>query len=186
MNIFRTVSIVVILITFSEFNLKAQEKEASIEFTFAKEDTLLLCNLLVTSEGVPAPDVSVKLYVKRLFGLLPVGDEATTDENGMASIEFPKDIPGDEKNILEVVAKIEDDENYGTIEASSTVNWGIPKKMVGNISERSLAGSRSNAPIYFIVVSNLIIIGIWGTLLYVVLQVFKIKKLGKAAKKINT
>lgn len=163
----------------------AQEKEANIDISFVKEDSLHLCNLVVTSDSTPVPDVSIRVYVRRLFGLLPIGDEATTDENGAAVVEFPDDLPGNDNTTLEVIAKIEDDDNFGTVVAESTVNWGVPKKESGNVNERSLAGSRSNAPIYFIVVSNLIIFGIWGTLFYVVLQVFKIKKLGKLHKKTN-
>lgn len=182
MSIFRSLIVGSIVAAFSVIHLNAQEKVAKIEFAFVKNDSLNVCNLLVTSEGKPAPDVSVKVYVKRLFGLLPIGDDVTTDENGAASVEFPRDLPGDEKNNLEVVAKIEDDDNFGTVESKSTINWGVPKKLVGDIHERSLSASRSHAPIYFIVASNLIIFGIWGTLLYVVLQVFKIKKLGKEKK----
>ncbi len=162
----------------------AQEKEAKMTLSFEMEDSTKVCKVQVISEEKPVSEVAVKIYVQRLFSQLPVGDDATTDENGIAKINFPEDIPGDEKGNLTVIAKIEDDENYGTLETKENINWGIPKVKAEEMG-RSLYASRENAPIYFIVVSNLIILGIWGTLIYVITQIFKIKKISKHLIKIN-
>ena len=48
----------------------AQEKEAKLTLTFAKVDSQNVCKALVTSEDKPVKEVSVKLFVHRLFGLL--------------------------------------------------------------------------------------------------------------------
>jgi hypothetical protein len=156
----------------------AQEKAANMTLKFEKEDSINVCKVIVKSEDLPVSEVSVKLYVQRLFSLLPIGKSVSTDENGIASFNFPNDIPGDENGKLTIIAKIEDDENYGTLEAKGNANWGLPKTKVNEL-ERSLSGSRARAPIYFIIVSNLIIIGIWGTLIYVIFQLFKIRKISK-------
>ena len=75
------------------------------------------------------------------------------------------------------MAKVEDDENYGSFEIKSETNIGVKEDLTKlEKAERSVSGSRDNAPIYFIVASISIITGIWGTLIYVVLQIFKIKK----------
>ncbi len=158
--------------------LFAQEKEAKITLSFEKPDSVNICKALVTSNDTPVKEVEVKLYVQRLFGLLPIGDAVATDESGIASFEFPNDIPADLNGKLTIIAKIEDDENYGSLEAKGESNWGSPRAETG-IMERSLSGSRSNAPWIFIIVSNVIIIGIWGTLFYVISQLFKIRKLSK-------
>ena len=75
-------------------------------------------------------------------------------------------------------AKVEDDENLGNLEAKGQIDWGAPR-VSNDIMERSLSGSRSNAPWILTIVSNIIILGIWGTLVYVVTQLFKIKKLSR-------
>jgi len=170
-------SLIAGLIFASSFSL-AQENEAKMTLSFEKEDSVNFCRVFVTSGDKPVSEVSVKIYVQRLFGLLPVGDDVSTDENGIASFEFPNDIPGDDKGTLTVIAKIEDDDNYGSLETKGYISWGVPKTKITDMG-RSLSASRENAPIYFIIVSNLIILGIWGTLIYVITQIFKIKRISK-------
>ncbi len=155
----------------------AQEKEATMTITFDKVDSNDVCKVYISSEDKPVAEVSVKLYVQRLFGLLPIGSETATDEEGYATFEFPKDIPLNPEGKLKVIAKVEDDENYGSFEADTETNIGFkPNLEKLNQNERAIWGARDRAPIYFIVASLVIISGIWGTLLYVVLQLFKIKK----------
>lgn len=162
----------------------AQDKEAKITLSFASEDSEYVCKALVTSEDKPVKDVNVKLFVKRLFGLLPVNDGATTGEDGIASFTVSNDIPGDATGNLVVIAKIEDDDNYMNTETKADVKWGvIRKEPESKLMERSLAASRERAPIYFMVASDLIIAGIWGTIIYIIFQVFKIKRISSLNKK---
>lgn len=159
--------------------LNAQDKEAKITLAFENGDSLKICKAAVTSNDSAVKEVAVKLYVQRMFSLLPVGD-GTTDDEGIVNFEFPNDIPADQNGKLTIIAKIEDDENYKNTETRAEIDWGLKRNSVDSESaERSLSASRDKAPIYFIVATNLIIIGIWGTLIYVVLQIFKIKKISK-------
>jgi len=166
------------VLLFSSVISLAQDKEAKMTILFEKHDTIRMCRVFVTSEDKPVAEVSVKIYVQRLFSLLPVGDAVSTDENGDAEFIFPDDIPGDSKGMLTVFAKIEDDENYGNLETKGEIRWGLIKSK-SNPMERSLSASRDKAPIYFIIASNLIIAGIWGTLIYVIFQLFKIRRISR-------
>ena len=162
----------------------AQEKEAKLTLTFAKVDSQNVCKALVTSEDKPVKEVSVKLFVHRLFGLLPIGDAVSTDENGISSFNFPKDIPAESNGKLTVIAKVEDDDNFGSFETKQDVDLGVIKAIsTSENTERSISASRERAPIYFMVTSDLIILGIWGTLIYIVFQVFKIKRISSTNKK---
>lgn len=170
--------LIICLGLFLNLNLRAQEKEATLSISFAKEEGKNLCKVLVSSEGKPVKEVAVKLYVQRLFGLLPIGEEVASDENGISSFEFPSDIPLNSDGKLIVLAKVEDDENYGSFETQVESNLGIKVDLSQfDKHERSISAGRDRAPIYFIIASIVIISGIWGTLLYVVLQVFKLKNL---------
>ncbi|MDP1727600.1 MAG: hypothetical protein Q8M15_12520 [Bacteroidota bacterium] len=170
---------------FLNFHLWGQEKEASMTLSFEKADTNYVCKVQVSSENKPVAEIAVKLYVQRLYGLLPIGKEVTTDENGVAIFDFPKNIPLNSEGKLIVLAKVEDDENYGSFETQGETKWGAqPDLLKLAHSERSISASRGQAPIYFIVASIVIIAGIWGTLLYVVLQVFKLKRYKLTSKKI--
>jgi len=169
-----------IIILFSLTTLNAQDKEAKITLTFEKADSLYVCKALVTSEGIPVSEVPVNLSVKRLFGNLPIGDAIATDSTGVATFEFPQDIPSRDGK-LTIFAKIVDDENYMNTETTGIVTWGkVVVSDNSNVEDRSIAAGRDKAPIYFITASLLIIFLIWGTLIYAVLQVFKIKRLGNA------
>lgn len=171
-----------IMILFSITTSYAQDKEAKITLTFEKADSLYVCKALVTSEGSPVSEVPVNLSVKRLFSNLPIGDAVATDSTGVATFEVPQDIPS-RNGKLTIFAKIVDDENYMNTETSGEVNWGtVVVSDNSNVDERSISGGRSEAPIYFIISSLLAIGLVWGTLLYSVLQLFKIKRLGTAHK----
>jgi hypothetical protein len=167
------------MILFSIATSFAQDKEAKISLTFEKVDSLNVCKAFVTSEGQPVMEVPVILSVKRLFSKLPIGDAIATDSTGVATFEFPNDIPS-KNGKLTIFANIVDDENYMNTETSGEVNWGtVVVNDNSNVEERSIAAGRDEAPIYFII-SSLLVIGLfWGVLVYAVLQVFKIKKLGK-------
>lgn len=161
----------------------AQDKEAKIKLTFKKVDSTNVCKALVTSNGKPVKDVSVSLYVKRMFSPLPIGSAATTDTSGRVSFTIPNDIPSTDGK-LTLIAKIVDDENYKNTDASVEADCGtVVVSDNSHINERSIFAGRNRAPLYFILASLLIITLVWGTLLYAVLQVFKIKKLGSVNKK---
>lgn len=155
----------------------AQDKEAELKMNFSDADGAKTVVVDVTSEGQPAKEVEVKLFAERLGGMLELGS-ATTDESGQATFEFPADLPGDKNNNINVVAKVEENDIYIDTEVGGSVKWGkpFPTKVVE--SERSLAGGRSNAPIYFIIATNAIIFAIWGTMCYIVYQMFRLRKLG--------
>ena len=167
-----------IMILFSMATSFAQDKEVKITLTFEKADSLYVCKALVTSEGSPVIEVPVNLSVKRLFSNLAIGDAVATDSTGVATFEVPQDIPS-RNGKLTIFAKVVDDENYMNAETSAEVNWGmVVVSDNANVGERSIAAGRNGAPIYFII-SSLLVIGLfWGILIYAVLQVFKIKRLG--------
>lgn len=178
--------IILFLITLSGL-LFAQDDEVhkavTIKLSFTEEDSIKTCSALVMEDTMPVKEIEVKFYVKRLFSLLPIGKGSETDESGSASVEFPSDLPGDKDGNLEVVAKIEDDESYGTVEVYENVKWGIrPSPEHNEWGNRSLSASREKAPTYLIIASNLIIAVIWGTIFYVFIQIFRIRKKGLSTK----
>jgi hypothetical protein len=153
-------------------------QEASIALSFDQTDTTRICKATVTSGGKPVAEADVQFYVKRMYSLLPIGKAVTTDENGEAIMLFPLDLPGDEKNNLAVVAKIEDHEIFDTVLNEASVKWGVSHKSGHEWGGRSLSAARDKAPMTLIVASNTIIAIIWGTIFYVIYQVYRIRKEG--------
>lgn len=160
-------------------------KEAKLELSFIEEDSIKYIKAFVNEidtngSAIPVEDIEVHFYVQRMFSLLPIGGDYTyTDENGEVKIEFPNDLPGDTTGNLNIIVKVEDDENFGNMEVRETRDWGVPVAINERLNERKLWASRANAPLSLIVISVSIILSIGGVLLYLFFQLYRIKKLSK-------
>jgi hypothetical protein len=134
------------------------------------------------NEWIPAKDVEMKVGVNRLGGILNAGDEATytTDSSGTVTAEFKRDsLPGDTKGNIVLVAKVEDSDLYGNLLVEKAVPWGvtfIPEKNF--FDQRTLWSTRFKTPPWLLFMAYFIVIGVWGTIIYLVLQIVKIKKIG--------
>lgn len=133
-------------------------------------------------EWIPAKDVELKIGVQRSASILPVADEETytTDSIGQVVTEFKKDsLPGDEKGNVTLVAKVEDNETYGNLIVEKKVPWGTYRPSENNFNRRSLWATGDRAPTWLLFMAGSIIVVIWGVLIYLIFQLFKIKKLGR-------
>ena len=161
--------------------------ESDFEMTLEEEDSVRQVHISLKAndaEGneVPVAEAEVSLYVQRMFGLLPLSeDPESTDEDGEVTVEFPSDIRGDTAGNIIIVAKVDDHELYGNLEFRRKINWGIPLVIDPAQNARQLWSSRANAPLYLIFIVNTMLIGIWGVILYIIYQAYKIKKLAKMA-----
>ena len=133
------------------------------------------------NEWVAVKEIEMKLGIKRRLGNLTVGDAETytSDSTGMASAEFKRDsMPGDEKGNLILVAKVEDNDNYGNLVVEKSVPWGKSVQAETHFWHRTLWSTGNRAPLWLLFIAYSIVIGVWGTIIFLVLQIVKIKKLG--------
>jgi hypothetical protein len=124
----------------------------------------------------------MKVGVKRLGGNLTVGDADTytSDSTGLASAEYKRDsLAGDEKGNLVLVAKIEDNDTYGNLVVEKSVPWGKAVLADTHFWHRTLWSTGNRAPIWLLLIAFAIIIGVWSSIIYLVRQVIKIKKIGR-------
>lgn len=157
-----------------------------IDTATGSETKNIIASFVALEDGnwIPVKDVEVKIMIKRLGGNLTVGDEATytTDSSGTVTAEFKRDsIPGDANGNIVLIAKVEENDNYGNLSIEKTAKWGAPLTYYNTFNERSLFATRNKTPIWLLFMAYLIIGIVWGTLIYLVFQIFKIKKLGKQA-----
>ena len=122
----------------------------------------------------PLSDISIKIFVKRIFGNLLIA-EATTGKDGIGYFIIPGDIPGDSIDTLSLIAKTQGNSK----ELTSTLNEKIgvitkPKKL---LEQRAWWNINKMAPIWLIMSYLSGIIGIGFTVLYILLQLRKIKKI---------
>ena len=172
---------------FDETKGEAQVTKAKIEIDTNRTDetknVIVNVKQLQNGEWVPAKDVELKIAVKRSFGNLPIGDEETytTDSTGSVTAEFKRDsLLGDNKGNFILVARTEDNETLGNIFAEKNVTWGTAPMIDNSFNNRSLWATSSKTPVWLLFMAYSIVIGVWGTIFYLVFLLFKIKKLGKA------
>lgn len=161
--------------------LKDQIKvtDALIKLSTNAEDTTIQAQVFrVTPEKkIPVEQAKVNFFVNRYFGKIPIGGSFTyTNSEGKVSIDFPVDIPGDSAGKVEVLAYIEDHEDFGNVGETVQAPWGNNAFHKNTFDQRSLWAGRASAPWWLIIVANLIILGIWGTIIYVATLINKIKK----------
>ena len=126
-------------------------------------------------------DADVKLAVRRLGGDLNIGEETyTTDSAGVVTGEFSlENLPAtDTKNDITLVARTEDLNPYGNVIFEKTVPWGLYQKAESNFGARSLWASRDKAPVWLLLLANVILISVWAVLFYLVYQIRAMRKAG--------
>jgi hypothetical protein len=174
-----------------------KEEETTTEFTITKAKISLdtssvdgTKNISVTvmkyenDSWIPVKDVEMKIGIQRLGGILSAGDEDnyTTDSTGTATSEFKKEkLPGDTKGNLLLVARVEDNDELGNLVIEKEVPWGITTKADNSFfNQRTLWSTRFKTPLWLLFMAYTIVIGVWGTIIYLVMQLVKIKKQGSA------
>lgn len=128
----------------------------------------------------PAKGVEVLLFVKRFFGSMQIGDPKTTNEQGVASFEFPADIPGDKEGKVELTCRVND--ASGSISSSpvtATYSIGVPTDKPGLTETRAWWSTRDKAPVWIIVTYLTTVLIVWGIIFYILYSILKIRKLNK-------
>jgi len=152
-------------------------KRARLEITPVKEDSLLTVQVKLvdigTGEEVPVKETTVGIFVTRMFLPMKVG-EGTTDENGEASIEFPNNLPGDAKGNITILAKLEENDSYGNLEASATEKWGIPVSDKPEEQPRALWSS--HPPLWMLITFAILMVTVWGHYIVIVYELFRLRK----------
>lgn len=121
-------------------------------------------------------DQILNVQIQRLFRPLKIGEEFNiTDENGTILVNIPDGIPGVNGNlIVEVV--LADSDDYGTIKALVKAPVGIPIVDESTFDERTMWSPRNKTPLFLLIFPNLLIFGIWGLIVYLFINLFKISK----------
>lgn len=177
----------------SEANKDFESEQAEIEITKARieidtatdeESKNITVRVFEMKDGAwqPAPEVELKIGIKRLLSNLPVDEEGlfTTDSSGEVTAEFLRDsLYGDDKGNLVLVARTDDHELYGNITSLKTVPWGIAAPKNDFFHKRSLWATRDKTPIWLLFLAYSIVGAVWGVLIYLVVLFLKIRRLGK-------
>jgi len=176
-------------VAISDANQQFDEARGELAITKAKlqidtaEGKLVNAKLVALMDTVwtSIADVEIQIGVKRLDGNLSVNETPifTTDSAGMVVAEFKRDsLPGDSKGNLVLIASVIDNELYGNLTVEKTVPWGSKFSYISNFEHRSLFARRGHSPIWLELLAYSIVLTVWGIIIFLILQIRKIKQLG--------
>ena len=152
-------------------------KKARLEITPVKEDSLLTVKIklidLGTGTETAVPETDLGVFVKRMFSSLKLG-EGKTNEAGEASIEIPNNLPGDALGNITLMAKIDENEVYGNLEAAVTQPWGIPISDELKALPRALWGTLP--PLWMPITFLILMTAVWGHYIVIIFELFRLRK----------
>ncbi len=131
----------------------------------------------VNGEFVKLPNTPVSISAKKYFGNIEIG-KVNTDENGRAEFKIPESFIGDEEGFVNMVVTL--DENY-IAEAVSLdkAKVGQNKQVQKLIQPGILWSTNENIQIWLLLSYIGAVGGAWLAIGYVIVQLFKIKRLSK-------
>jgi hypothetical protein len=161
----------------------------SINFTKARikidtaEDKKIIATLVEQKDSswVPVKGVDMKIAVKRLGGDLNVSEALTYTTDSLRSVNADfklLNLPGDSTGNLILIASVEDNDVYGNMTTERTVPWGTSSKYISDYNKRSLFARRGWSPLWLEWMAYSIIAVVWLVILYLLIQICKLKKLG--------
>jgi hypothetical protein len=156
-------------------------KDVFLEMSFDIEDSVKILTVEAKEsngdgELVPVEELDIVIGVERLYSVLAL-DEVETDEDGIGTLEFPEDIPGDSVGMLNIVATIEEHDYFGTVTKEQSVNWGVPVSYELKKMPRQLF--TDEAPLWMIIAVFIAIVGAWYHFFLSVLKLYNMKKAGQ-------
>lgn len=163
---------------FSSASKSISFKDANIEAKLITKDSInyITATLIDKSTDSVISDALLRVQLQRLFRPLRIGEEFnSTDENGTIIVPIEEGIPGvDGKLTFEVVLKDSDD--FGTVKALVNAPVGVPIVDESTFDERTMWSPRNKTPLFLLIFPNLLILGIWGIIVYLILNLIKLKK----------
>jgi len=157
-------------ISFKDANIETKSfTKDSINYVSATLRDIYLDSLLA--------ETAINVNVERLFKSLPIGEEFNyTDKNGTILVPIEAGIPGIDGNLaIEVI--LNDSDDYGTVKAIVNANFGKPILINTDFEKRTLWSPRNKTPIFILIFANLLIFAMWGIIIYLITNLFRINKI---------
>lgn len=157
--------------------------DLNLDISFEIEDSVKYLSVLATTldaEGnkIPIEELEINIGVQRLYSVLPIGD-VETDEEGSGVLEFPDDLPGDADGNIMIVAKVDESDDFGTVERTASQKWGTAVSYELKPLPRQLFSDE--APLWMIASVFIILLGAWYHFFLSISKLIKLKKAGDAS-----
>lgn len=152
---------------------------AKLELTKEIEDGEEMVIATVTIDGRPLEGAQIAFFVGRTFGNMTLGEDVTLDD-GTAAVPFPRDFPGDGRGELRILAEIVSPKEFAGARVEAVMPGGVVTTPNAEPFPRALWSPR--APIGLMATIGALLAIVWSMYAFVILQLTKIRKLGKEGK----
>ena len=154
-------------------------RDATIEAKLITEDSINYISATLIDNSIDSLIVGalLRVQVQRLFKPLKIGEEYNiTDDDGTVVVTIPEGIPGEDGNLIVEVVLYESDA-FGTVKALVQAPVGSVKVVdESTFNQRTMWSPRNKTPLFMLIFPNLLILGIWGFIIYLFINLFKIAK----------
>lgn len=130
----------------------------------------------------PVPGADIQLFAIRSLGNLLL-EEAVTDDNGVAVFTRPEDLPGNPEGEIEILARLTDEEYYGTVVKDTMMNVGMPLTPVSLTQERAMWNTLWKIPYWILATYVIGVLLVWGFIFLVMIELRSIFKIGQYSEK---
>jgi len=164
--------------SFSDASKSIVFKDAAIEAKLVTIDSVnyVTATLIDKSTDSLLIGQSLKVQIQRLFKSLPIGEEFNeTDEDGTILVPIPEGIPGVD-GILAIEVILSESEEFGTVKTIVKAPIGKPIVDESTFDQRTMWSPRNKTPLFLLIFPNILTFGIWGIIIYLILNLIKINK----------
>ncbi len=153
-------------------------KDAAIEAKLVTIDSINYVTATLIDKSTDSLLIGqyLKVQIQRLFKNLPIGDEFNeTDEDGTILVPIPEGIPGVD-GILAIEVILNESDEFGTVKTIVKAPIGKPVVDESTFDQRTMWSPRSKTPLFLLIFPNILTFGIWGIIIYLILNLIKINK----------
>lgn len=154
-----------------------QDRSARIAVSSRIEEGKKVLVATVTVGEKPKEGVRVAFHVERAFGWLLLGKDTTLDD-GTAAVPFPEGIPGGPRGELRIRATAEAPPDLASLSGSAMMTGA--RVVPDNVESFPRALWAPRAPIPLVLTVGFLLAGVWGTYLFVILQLARMARGARA------
>jgi len=128
---------------------------------------------------VPLFNAPVSISSKKAFGSLKIG-ETLTNDLGRAVYDIPENVIGDEQGLVSIVVSLSEDYDAAEVILDKAM-VGSPKDVPPLIRRGVLWSTNNNVSLWVLISYILAAGGAWAVIVYVIVQIVKIKKYSRSS-----
>lgn len=173
----KTTSLIPLLLLLCTSPVFAQTTQPSVAISTDVEDGKKMVHALVLLNGKPLENVTLQYFVQRTFQNLKIGEDTTLDD-GTSAVLFPSDLPGSPDGTLHLTVRITKPAEFAATTASAVFPADQMAPQAAEEFPRAFWAPHAPWPLMLIIAG--LLIGVWGSYIFVVIRIFSIRADGKS------